>query len=84
MICQGAGHATERTDVVSRNVEEEVGDCFISNGWFKDFLLVADRKPLLSFFFFFFFYNERSVFASLQTHTCTLILRIATRCVKWA
>ena len=48
MICQSVGHTTEHTDVVSGDIEEEVGDHFISDGWLKDLLLVADREPLVS------------------------------------
>ena len=49
MVCQGAGHMTKHTNVVVRDVEEEVRRCLVSDCWLKNFLLVAYWEPLVSF-----------------------------------
>ena len=49
MICQGVGHTTKCTNVVVSDIVEEVRRHFITNCWFKNFLLMVYRKPLMSF-----------------------------------
>ena len=41
MIREGVSHATERLDVIPRDVVEEVSRRFITNSRFENFLLVA-------------------------------------------
>jgi hypothetical protein len=49
MIGYSASHATERRNVIPRELVEEVCGRFISNGRFKELLLTTQGEPLLSF-----------------------------------
>ena len=47
MICQGAGHTTKHTNVITGDIVEEICRRFITDCRFENFLLVAYRKPLV-------------------------------------
>ena len=49
VIGQGTGHVTKRLYVIPSKSVEEVCRGFVANGWFEDFLLMADGHPLLTF-----------------------------------
>ena len=49
MVCKGAGHATEHSYVIIRQIEEEILGCFVADGGFEDFLQASNGEPLATF-----------------------------------